>query len=385
MAAAQFVDKPGYAALLLRRTYADLSLPGAIMDRSHTWWDTTDAHWDRVEKEWTFPAGGRVSFGFLANDQDLERYKSAEFQFIGMDEATQFTGYQYTYIGSRLRRAVGSKIPIRMRGASNPGGIGHEFIKGRFLGEHADPALPFIPAKLTDNPHLDQVEYQKSLENLDPVTRAQLLNGDWDARHEGGLFDRTNFRVIDHLPEQATRVRYWDLAATVAKPGRDPDWTVGARVARTPQGRFVIEDIIRVRVSPAEVEALQRRTAERDGTGVSVYVEQEPGASGKIVADRLIREVLVGYACYAVRATGSKEERARPYSAQVAAGNVDILRAGWNLPFYDEHEAFPFGAHDDQVDASSGAFSQLAVRRVVIEAFAGGTRYTPSVTLANIR
>ena len=385
MGAAQFVDQAGYAALLLRRTYADLSLPGAIMDRSHTWWDETDAHWDRVEKEWTFPSGARVSFGFLANDLDLERYKGAELQFIGIDEASQFTGYQYTYLMSRLRRGQGVRIPVRMRGASNPGGVGHEFLKERFLGPHADPEKPFIPAKITDNPYLDQAEYIKSLENLDPVTKAQLLDGNWDARHEGGLFDRLHFRVIDALPATATRARYWDMAGTLPKPGKDPDYTVGARVSRTAQGRFTIEDIIRVRVSPADLEHLVRRTAENDGTLVSVYIEQEPGASGKIVSDRFLREVLAGFPCYAIRATGSKEDRARPFSAQVAAGNVDILRAAWNGAFYDEAEAFPWGAHDDQVDACSGAFAQLAFRRVVGEAIAGGQRVVQRVTLQSIR
>src|SRR5262245_57491100 len=71
MGAAQFVDVPGYSALLLRRTYADLSLPGAIMDRSQSWWQETDAHWSRADKVWTFPSGARITFGFLATDADL--------------------------------------------------------------------------------------------------------------------------------------------------------------------------------------------------------------------------------------------------------------------------------------------------------------------------
>jgi predicted phage terminase large subunit-like protein len=384
MAGAQFVDVPDYAGLLLRRTYADLSLPGAIMDRSHTWWDGTAAHWDRNEKRWTFPGGATLSFGFLATDSDIERYKSAEFQFIGFDEATQFTEYQVMFLFSRLRRLKGANIPLRLRNASNPGGIGHEWCKARYLDPTTQKERPFFPARLTDNPHLDQAEYEKSLANLDPITRAQLLEGDWNARHEGGLFNRTSFSLVETLPQQAHRVRYWDLAATAQKPGRDPDYTVGARISRNPRGRFTIEDIVRVRATPADVEELLRRTAELDGTNVAIYVEQEPGASGKIVIDHLIRDVLVGYAVYAIRSTGAKTERARPFSAQVAAGNVDLMRANWNLAFYDECEAFPFGAHDDQVDAASGAFAQLAVR-IVGEAIAGGARGPRGVALWQIR
>jgi predicted phage terminase large subunit-like protein len=384
MGAAQFLDVRGYNALLLRRTYADLSLPEAIMDRSHEWWDGTDAIWHRHDKRWTFPSGARVSFGFLASDADLERYRGAAFQFIGLDESSQFTGKQILYLFSRLRRLTGSQIPIRLRNASNPGGIGHEWHKERYLNPDTQGLRPFFPARLTDNPYLDQKEYERSLENLDPVTRAQLLLGDWNARFDGGLFRREWFTVIDALPEVANRVRYWDLAATKQTGSSDPDWTVGVRVSRDPQGLWTVEDVRRIRGTPVEVERLMRQTAELDGTSVRVFIEQEPGASGKIVTDRYIREVLVGYAVYSVRATGPKLERAKPYSAQVNAGNVRILRSTWNAPFYDEHEAFPLGSHDDQVDASSGAFAQLAVRQVG-EAIVGGTRAPQPVTLAGIR
>jgi predicted phage terminase large subunit-like protein len=384
MGAAQFVDVPGYEALLLRRTFADLSLPGAIMDRSHQWWDETDAVWSRMDKRWTFPSGARVWFGFLATDADLERYRSAEFNFVGFDETTQFTKRQVLYLHSRTRRLVGTGVPIRLRGASNPGGIGHEWCKERYIDAKNPREYPFFPARLTDNPYLDQKEYEKSLDNLDPVTRAQLLSGDWNARYEGGLFKREWYTVIDSLPDQAWRVRYWDLAATKESAANDPDWTVGVRVSRTALGLWTIEDVRRLRGTPAEVEALMRATAELDGTSVAIYVEQEPGASGKIVTDRFIRDVLVGYAVYAVRSTGSKLERAKPYSAQVNAGNVRILRALWNAAFFDEHEAFPAGAHDDQVDAASGAFAQLSIKPVGI-AVAGGTRTPAKLTLAMIR
>jgi hypothetical protein len=133
MAALQYVDVPEYAALLLRRTYADLALPGAIMDRSHTWLEGKDVHWSDDKKTWTFPSGATLTFGYLDGPRDHYRYQSSEFQFIGFDELSQFKKNQYLYLHSRLRRLINSEIPIRMRAASNPGDIGHEWVKERFI------------------------------------------------------------------------------------------------------------------------------------------------------------------------------------------------------------------------------------------------------------
>lgn len=200
MAALQYVDVPGYAALLLRRTYADLALPGAIMDRAKTWLTGGAAKWNENEKTFTFPSSARLSFGYLQTTNDKYRYQSAEFQFIGYDELTHFKDEaDYTYLLSRLRKpSTGplSRVPLRMRSASNPGGAGHKWVKRRLIDRLPNPDDPedtpakcrarvFIPAKLSDNPSVDQEGYANSLAGLDPQTRAQLLNGDWNARGPG--------------------------------------------------------------------------------------------------------------------------------------------------------------------------------------------------------
>jgi len=120
MAALMYAHIPGYSALLLRRTYADLALPEALMDLAAQWLRETDAQWTAATRTWTFPSGARLSFGYLDNDRDRYRYQSAAFQFIGFDELTQFTETQYRYLFSRLRRAEGVAVPLRMRS-----GIGH--------------------------------------------------------------------------------------------------------------------------------------------------------------------------------------------------------------------------------------------------------------------
>jgi len=90
MAALQYVDIPDYAALLLRRTYKELALPEAIMDRAHEWLNPTDAKWHEDAKTWEFPSGATLTFGYLEGPRDHYRYQSSAYQFVGFDELTQF-------------------------------------------------------------------------------------------------------------------------------------------------------------------------------------------------------------------------------------------------------------------------------------------------------
>jgi len=358
MAALQFIEVPGYAAILFRRTYTDLSLPEALMDRANSWLQNTDAKWSDRNKTWTFPSGATLSFGYLESENDKYRYQSSAFQYIGFDELTQFTESQYLYLYSRLRRLKTSYVPLRMRAASNPGGVGHEWVKNRFdvLGKGGKP---FIPARLEDNPYIDQEEYRKSLNELDPVTRSQLLYGDWSVRHEDGIFKRDWFEVVEDYPHDAQKVRYWDLAATEPKQGKDPDFTVGVLMAEK-DGIFYIVDVIRERALPLKVERLVRQAAELDGVETKIYMEQEPGSSGVAQIDHYARNVLKGFYFMGVKTTGSKLVRAQPLSAAAEHGNIKIVRGWWNEIFLDEVVLFPQGLHDDQVDAASGAFEQLA-------------------------
>lgn len=199
-AALQYVDVPGYAAILFRRSYTDLALPGALMDRAHVWLDDSDARWHEMEKTWEFPSGATLSFGYLKHERDIYRYQSSEFQFIGFDELTQFTLEQYLYLFSRLRGPSDgplSLVPLRMRTASNPGGVGHKWVKDRFPvdGERVEGRV-FIPASLYDNPHINQEAYVEALNQLDEQTQAQLLRGDWSVRGAGEWF-------FDHLDIEA--------------------------------------------------------------------------------------------------------------------------------------------------------------------------------------
>lgn len=201
MSALQYVDIPGYAAILIRQSFPDLKQPGAIMARAKEWLiGQPGIKWNENDRQFTFPSGAKLVFGFLKRDEDVQQYRSAEFQFIGFDELTQFSEYQYTYMESRLRRLAGSDVPLRMRSATNPGGKGHQWVRRTYVDETKEEDYAFIPATIRDNVHLDQKEYIQSLENLDPYTRAQYLHGDWNARPPGSwAFDHTHLDAVFRL------------------------------------------------------------------------------------------------------------------------------------------------------------------------------------------
>lgn len=360
MAALQHVDVPGYAAILFRRTFADLALPGALMDRAREWLSGTVARWSEQEHTWHFPSGASITFGYLETENHKYRYQSAEFQFCGFDELTQFTETQYTYLFSRLRRLAGTDLPLRMRAASNPGGVGHEWVRARFI-DAAESDRVFVSARLADNPYLDQEEYTASLMRLDPVTREQLLAGNWMIMPEGSLLKRAWLPIVETVPYEAERVRYWDKAAT--EDGGDA--SAGALLALAADGIVYVEHAVRGHWSVHQREDAIRRLAEADRERYgpfALWIEQEPGSGGKESAQATIRN-LIGHQVRADRPTGSKEVRLQPFASYAEAGNVRIVRGPWNHEYLEELCAFPLGPHDDYCDATSGAFNHLIGRQ----------------------
>lgn len=229
MGALEYVDVPEYAAIIFRRTFTDLSLPGAIMARSKQWLRQTDATWNEQLKQWAFPSGATLQFAYLKDAGDELRYQSAEFQYVGFDELTQFPEGQYTYLFSRLRRPENgalSHVPLRMRAASNPGGVGHGWVKKRFpIDGVPRERRVFIPAKIADNPHLDAVSYRASLSRLGETLQLQLEHGDWSVA-EGLAFNVTPPSLIGdtEIPESWDRFESMDFG--VANPTCVLAWAV---------------------------------------------------------------------------------------------------------------------------------------------------------------
>lgn len=367
MAALQYVMVHGYSAIILRQTYQDLSKEGALIARAHDWLDDTDAKWDGINHCWRFPSGAVLAFGYLEHDGDEKHFKSAEYQFIGFDQVEEILEHQYKFLFSRARRLKNSHIPVRVWTTANPDGL--PWVKQRFLIEGKDHGRIFIPAKLSDNPALDQEDYIKSLDNLDPVHREQLLNGNWDVIAGGKLFQRVWFtgdtthpsNLIDtkQVPKETMRIRVWDLASTVPAKGKDPDWTSGT-LSTLKDGVLYIIHVVHFQGSPQQNEQLIQSTAEADGKTVAQYMEEEGGSSGKIATDHYARGVLCGYNFQTVKPTGDKATRAAPLASAAEKGNVKVVRGVWLNDWLDEMVSFPSGLHDDQVDTASYCLSILA-------------------------
>lgn len=210
-------------------------------------------------------------------------------------------------------------------------------------------------------------------EDYDALTRKRIAVGeaDWQALYQqrpkppaGTLFDVDKITRLTTRPredEVVARVRAWDQAETEQQGSSDPDWTVGVRLARLHDNRYVVEDVRRERLPPHGVMELIKSTAESDGRGIQINLNEEPGAAGKTKL-AFQTGMLSGYTVSSNRMTGSKETRADPVISQCNVGNLMMLEAKWSRGFVAELRDFPHGRKDDQVDALSDAFGVVGLK-----------------------
>ena len=407
--ALRLVGEPSYRALLLRRTFPELKRSLIERTLAAGVYRGLGGSYHSTDHFWRFPSGAVIEFGSLEHEHDVHRYQSAEYQYVGFDELTSFLESQFVYLSSRLRSSRG--LPLRLRGGSNPGGEGHEWVLRRYApwlhrkrsdayegplataGErlwyrhdderdeevlcdrswwlptcascrpgvacpaHAPRARAFFPATVADNPYLAGTSYEAVLDGLQSLDRKRLKGGDWLARAgKGEFFKRPWFVVVDEPPGKVVaRVRYWDRAATEG----GGDWTVGVRMSRTEDGLFWVEHVRRGQWGPARVEDEIRATATTDPEGTRLVLERDPAQAGKFEAEHYLRE-FAAFDIHLVPPQGDKVTRAKPVSAQAEHGRVRLVRGTWNDPYLDVLEDFPAGKKDD-VDATSGAYRQCLV------------------------
>lgn len=208
-----------------RRTFPELALPGGVIDRTLSLLpQKTDQgkeiyEYLKSEHKLIFANGSTWTFCHMANEDDKHKYQSSQFDMVVFDEGTHFTESQYKYVAlSRVRKWRPDLIatPVVLIG-SNPGSIGHQFIKSRFV----DPAAPgevfigedgrrrvYIPAKLTDNKKLMDADpdYIKRLDALPEADRAALKDGDWDA-FTGQFF--SEFKKSIHVIKPFPIPKHW--------------------------------------------------------------------------------------------------------------------------------------------------------------------------------
>jgi len=211
----RYADNQNHRALLLRRTLPELT---ELIDKSKQIYPKAfpRARFKESTKTWEFPSGATALFSYVDKDDDVYRYQGHSFTWIGIDELGHYpTPYVWNYLRSRLR-TIDPKIQTYMRASSNPGGSGGWWVKRMFI-DPEPPTKPFwatdietgkvlkygrthqkanqplfqrkfIPARLTDNPHLAlDGEYEAMLLSLPEVERKRLLSGDWDVA-EGAAF-----------------------------------------------------------------------------------------------------------------------------------------------------------------------------------------------------
>lgn len=391
MDALAYVNEPGYNALMLRRTFPELSGPDGLIAEARSWLGGTDAQASDGGRRWTFPNQSSLSFGHMDTDDDRFKYASSQYSRIYFDELTTFSLTQYTFMFTRIRKPVRRMtIPLAMRSATNPIGRGLKWVRERFVdgsdisglhdaglqaavgGTAQRPIIVrnFIPALASDNPYLDQGSYELSMAMLDPLTKARLKHGRWDVSASGNFYDLTNLGMAYTFTPTGpvVMVRAWDTAATDGAG----DYTVGMLVAFDRASlRYTVVDMARGQWAPAQLESMMAATANADADrfgSVRQVLEQEPGSSGKLAARDLGRRVLAGHEVVSRTATGAKAERARLSSALIDRGDVDLVLAPWNGDFRDELVAFAenpkeSGEHDDIVDALSAACHEI--RRMI--------------------
>ena len=218
----RYCSRPHHRALLIRRTMPELR---DLISKSQLLYSKAypGAKWREQEKEWRFPSGAKIEFGYAENMTDVLRYQGQSYTWIGIDELPQYPSPDiYNFLRSSLR-SVDKEIPVFMRATGNPGNVGSGWVREMFV-EPGEPnksfevkintpagvksiTRRFIPAKLQDNPYLMQTDdYYIMLASLPEVQRKQFLDGDWDA-YENSAFPE--FNKITHVVEPFEIPRGW--------------------------------------------------------------------------------------------------------------------------------------------------------------------------------
>jgi predicted phage terminase large subunit-like protein len=397
-----------FTAVFFRRSTPQITNPGGLWDESQEFYPRVGGTPHVGMREWRWSRGGKIKFSHLQFDCTVYDWQGAQIALICFDELTHFTAHQFFYMVSRNRSTCGVRPYIRatcnpdadswvadfLRWWINPesglpvperAGVLRYYVRVaektiwadrpeelvQYLPQPEDlppsiePPRPisvtFIPATVFNNPILLRAnpEYYAWLLSLPTLERERLLGGNWKIRPAAGLyFKREWCTIVDELPADLDVVRYWDLAATEKTERNDPDWTVGIKLGRDRSGGYYLLDLVRARANPGDVERLLRNTAEQDGNRVRIGFGQDPGQAGKSQALHLVR-ALSAYTVRGALESGDKLTRFGPFSSQCRAGNVKIRRGAWNEELFRVLEGFPDLAHDDEVDACSGALEML--------------------------
>jgi hypothetical protein len=245
-------ENPRFKQLFLRRTFPELR--NEVVPRSKYFYSKLGAEFNKSTMTWTFPSGAIIMLGHCENEDDVHQYDSTEISLFTPDELTSDTEWIYLYIGfERVRAPLGSGLPSIIRAAGMPGGIGHSWVKKRFvdpypkggkliIGKGGNKRI-YIHATLADNPHIDPT-YSQSLEALPEAEKQAKKFGSWDA-YLGQVFEEFRDKHYPDEPDNALHVvepfdipEFWPRLVSI-------DWGF-APPAMTSVGYFAISPNRRV-------------------------------------------------------------------------------------------------------------------------------------------
>ncbi|MBR5152111.1 MAG: phage terminase large subunit [Clostridia bacterium] len=214
---------PQSRQLILRRSFPELE--HSIIFSSLKFYPTKVAKYKSGAHTWEFTNQSLIEFGYLANEKDMLRYQGAEYDVVRFDELTHFTEEQYTYLMSRIRGV--NNYPKQVKSSTNPGGIGHSWVKRRFIDgtepnkvqtdKESGMRRIFIPSFVQDNLFLMEADkgYQKRLELLPEAERKALLYGEWE------IFDGQVFAEWKNNPKGYLNRRFSHVISPFPIP---PHW-----------------------------------------------------------------------------------------------------------------------------------------------------------------
>ena len=406
------IHRPDFTAVLFRRTYPEIMQEGGLWDSSRRirdrngrlvpFYPSLRAAPRESDLEWNFPSGASVRFAHMQHAWDADKWLGSQIPWIGFDQLESFEPRQFWDMFSCNRSMCGAHNRIRFSCNPDPdhflrdllrwwidddsglailerAGVKRWFARTmdgdiiwgdtkseveKVCGDDCEPlSFAFFPSTVYDNPLLLKGDpaYLSKLKMLPRVDRERMLGGNWNVRNTAGSFFKEEMFVkVKVAPVCVQEVRYWDTAASAKKgDGTKQSASAGVLMGLTENGMAVVKHVHRDYLTADGVDQAQKTKARQDGEDVVIWIEQEPGGSGKARTQDQIRK-LHGFEAYANPVHESKGNRASIFAAQVQAGNVMVVEAPWNAAYFRELENFDgTQGNADQVDASSGAYLML--------------------------
>ena len=411
----RFIETKGFGCVIFRKNSNQITNEGGLWDESRNMYSGIEgAELKKGEMAWVFHGENgevlsRISFRHIERDEEVYNFQGSQIAGIEFDELTHFSRFIFFYMLSRNRSMCGVKPYVLATCNPDADSWVAEFISW-WIDQETGYAIPersgairwmirrndvvywadtkkelvekfelktpeemeeprsvtFIASSVYDNQALLKVnpQYLANLKALPEVERERLLHGNWKIKPSGGLyFKRTQVGgYLSVVPNDVIFwTRTWDLAATSEDEKGEPAYTAGVLMGKRKNGRYIVADVVNLRLSANDVRQTIRLTAQKDEVKykrVRVRIPQDPGQAGKDQAQQYVKW-MAGFDIKAVLETGSKEARATPFAAQWQAGNVDLLIADWNEMYLNQLELFPIGKFKDMVDASANAFAEI--------------------------